>query len=506
RQSDGATAVDENGTTDSYTVQLRTAPTANVTITLNTTNQQVLTSATSLVFTPANWNLPQTVTVSAVDDQLGESGAGLGIVRHTVSSADGNYNNRAVPDLRVAVTDNDLYIFLPNFVAGDTNPFGISGGGSVAAVPVLADLDADGDLDAVIGYDDGSLKYFRNTSGNSDAPNFVLQVGDLGLGTGGSGASPTLGDLDGDGDLDAIVGLTSGALRLLRNTGTATAPAFTLDTTDIGLATADASVRPALVDIDADGDLDLVVGTSVGTLRLHRNTGSASAPQFTLVANNYGPGTIGASARPTFADIDGDGDFDAAIGDQDGVTHLLLNVGTAQDASFQQTFGYGLPSTPNVTFSAAPAFGDIDTDGDVDLLVGNLLGGTRLYLNDSGLDMPALDPIEFTDTPLDDVFAVRTSRARGSGADNQVMTYGLQGGTDNGTTVSLVDPLGTLSLHKTTGVASFSPVGGAINALSGPQSLAYTVTFTDGQSAAVANLEVRFLQIGTTESTGNNNL
>ena len=59
-QSGGTTVVIEGGVTDSYTIQLNTAPTADVIITLDNTNQQITSNVTTLTFTPANWNVAQT--------------------------------------------------------------------------------------------------------------------------------------------------------------------------------------------------------------------------------------------------------------------------------------------------------------------------------------------------------------------------------------------------------------------------------------------------------------
>jgi len=106
-QSGGGTAVAEGGAGDSYPVMLNSAPTANVTITLNTTNGQVNASAATLVFTSTNWNVPQTVTVSATNDTVGE-GAHTGVIGHAVSSADAGYNGLVVAPVRVVITDNDL--------------------------------------------------------------------------------------------------------------------------------------------------------------------------------------------------------------------------------------------------------------------------------------------------------------------------------------------------------------------------------------------------------------
>jgi hypothetical protein len=71
-QSGGATAVTEGGATDTYTVVLDSPPAADVTITLDHTNQQVTSDIGNLIFTPANWNIARTVTVTAVNDTVGE--------------------------------------------------------------------------------------------------------------------------------------------------------------------------------------------------------------------------------------------------------------------------------------------------------------------------------------------------------------------------------------------------------------------------------------------------
>ncbi|MCS6814460.1 MAG: lamin tail domain-containing protein, partial [Cyanobacteria bacterium] len=66
-ESGASTNVTEGGATDTYTLVLRSQPTANVVITLNS-GSQLTTSATTVTFTPGNWNVAQTVTVTAVDD------------------------------------------------------------------------------------------------------------------------------------------------------------------------------------------------------------------------------------------------------------------------------------------------------------------------------------------------------------------------------------------------------------------------------------------------------
>jgi hypothetical protein len=104
-QSGGSTSVVEGGATDTYTAVLNTAPTANVTLTFNPGTQATASSAT-LIFTPANWNTPQTVTVSAVDDALVE-GPHTATITRNAASTDAAYNAIAIASVTVSITDND---------------------------------------------------------------------------------------------------------------------------------------------------------------------------------------------------------------------------------------------------------------------------------------------------------------------------------------------------------------------------------------------------------------
>ncbi|MBW4643463.1 MAG: ExeM/NucH family extracellular endonuclease [Goleter apudmare HA4340-LM2] len=104
-QSGSSTDVTEGGVTDSYTIVLKTEPTADVTINISVDNQ-VTTSSPTLIFTSQNWNIAQTVTVTAVDDTLVE-GTHTSSITHTVSSSDGNYNGVAIANINVNILDND---------------------------------------------------------------------------------------------------------------------------------------------------------------------------------------------------------------------------------------------------------------------------------------------------------------------------------------------------------------------------------------------------------------
>src|SRR5688572_21102937 len=140
-------------------------------------------------------------------------------------------------------------------------------------------------------------------------PIFGAPVSDpFGLTDIGSFASPAFADIDGDGDLDAFVGAKDGDTRFFRNSGSAAAPAFVSEASNFGLTDVGSYATPVFADIDGDGDLDAFVGEGDGNTLFFRNSGSAAAPAFVSEASNFGLTNEDHLASPTFADIDGDGD------------------------------------------------------------------------------------------------------------------------------------------------------------------------------------------------------
>lgn len=105
-ESEGDTRVTEGGSSDSYTIVLSRAPRRNVQVAL-TSDGETLVEPSSITFTRGNWSAAQAIAVSAVDDDVVE-GPHTGVIRHTVSSADGNYDGITVADVLVHITDNDV--------------------------------------------------------------------------------------------------------------------------------------------------------------------------------------------------------------------------------------------------------------------------------------------------------------------------------------------------------------------------------------------------------------
>jgi uncharacterized protein (DUF2141 family) len=242
-------------------------------------------------------------------------------------------------------------------------------------VPVVVDLDGDGDLDVLVGNkieqsDTQNGKLYRLVNdGTTTEPSF-REDGDLEVG-GGYHLVPSFGDLDADGDLDAVIGNWSDALRIYRNDATDGGIELTMiDSTAITL-TRGRNATPALGDVDGDGDLDLFAGEASGTINFWENTGSATRAEFTLVSDEFGDIDIGRRSLPILRDHDGDGDLDLLVGSEGEGIRIWRNVGSRTQPEFVDE---GSLDVPTVTF-AAPAFADLDADGDDDLLLGSQRGG-----------------------------------------------------------------------------------------------------------------------------------
>ena len=282
----------------------------------------------------------------------------------------------------------------PNFspVTDSNNPFdGVDVG--YDAAPSFADLDADGDLDAFVADYYGNINYFQNVT-PAPSYSFTEITGSNnpfdGMDVIGS-AAPTFVDLDADGDLDASVGNINGNIFYFENTGDSSNPNFS-EVTDIyqqpfyAIDVAGNST-PAFVDLDADGDLEAFVGNVYGDIYYYPNTGSSKYPNFNPVplpitdGNNpfYGVDvSVVDYAAPSFADLDGDGDFDAFVGDGYGNINYFENTGDSSNPNFSEATPF---DDIDVGYFTKPSFADLDGDGDLDAFVGDGYGNIKYFQN-----------------------------------------------------------------------------------------------------------------------------
>ncbi len=218
-------------------------------------------------------------------------------------------------------------------------------------------------------------------------------------------AKPALGDLDGDGDLDMVIGTADGKLMYFENQGDAKHPKFRLVNEALSalpmgngpqgdeapaVINVGANAAPVLVDIDGDGDLDLFVGSASGKLFFFRNVGNKFLAVFRLESTDVLGVSFGLNLVPKFADVNGDGLPDLAVGNEAGEVYLLINQGARSGARWCPTeekapteclrFPSKLAQLSGED-NAVPEWVDWNRDGTLDLMVGKNDGTMDFYQN-----------------------------------------------------------------------------------------------------------------------------
>ncbi|MCF6324879.1 MAG: FG-GAP-like repeat-containing protein [Gammaproteobacteria bacterium] len=239
---------------------------------------------------------------------------------------------------------------------------------------VLGDVNGDGALDIVMGnHGEVNRLYLNNGSG-------VFPLNGTAIGSEiDDTTSVSLGDVDGDGDLDLVTGsdnATQTNKRYLNNSD----GVFASSGTPLG-AIDNVTTTTILLDVDGDGDQDLAIANySTGVAnKLYENNGSGNFSTNIRI--------IGVGKRLTNSlvagDVDGDGTIDFISGNEGDANYLHLNsASTFNDSEIV----IGVDDAADVTTSVSLA--DSDNDGYIDLIVGNLNGHTKRYINNGGGGFP----------------------------------------------------------------------------------------------------------------------
>jgi hypothetical protein len=205
---------------------------------------------------------------------------------------------------------------------------------------VVTDLDGDGLLDLLVGNQAGSVYHYEQTTANGTA--FTLITNSFAGIAVASVAAPAITDLDGDGLLDLLVGSGPGAIAHYEQNA-ANSTGFTLRTAQFGnydftpyAINGTVMSSPHVTDLDGNGRLDLVVGTYFAPLLRAEQTAANSTsfgPLTTLVPRNDG------YDAPVSADLDGDGLLDLLIGSTNGDIRYLEQYPTPTITSFTPPSG-----------------------------------------------------------------------------------------------------------------------------------------------------------------------
>ncbi|NCG18974.1 MAG: S8 family serine peptidase [Rhodobacterales bacterium] len=335
-------------------------------------------------------------------DRIERAHEALAVFRLTVEDIDGNVG---VDRMGVWVHQD------PTAVAG----FPLSFGTSLESGPIIADLDGNGAQEILLTASDGQLHVLDHRG--EALPGFPVT-------TNGAGfvGSPALGDLDGDSVAEVVAGDVDGNLWAWRQDGSLH-PGFPVQIDghapeEWGRATAwdqGFAGTPALADIDGDGDVEIVIGALDQRLYVWQGDGSIY-PGYPLLLCQYDDcSQQGARivASPALGDIDNDGDLDCAIGTNEipemgaGVFYII-DLATAQIWPNMPINRPGLLNQSVLPVigeghSTSISLADFDGDGTLELMSNAMLGTSSVVradgteFNDMGWTADALgDASNFT--------------------------------------------------------------------------------------------------------------
>ncbi len=273
-------------------------------------------------------------------------------------------------------------------------------------IPNVTDINCNGLPDLFIGSLDGTVSRYESIGfDQNDIPQFSLitnRFEDIEIvkqfGTMHGANTMTFMDIDGDGDEDIFWGdFFEPSILLLENQGSCKNPIFQGEPQPFPPGNPVQSSgynAPALVDWNLDGDADLLLGVLGGAYNANRTT----AENFYYYEQNPGKFTletkqfleqidVGDESIPAVGDIDGDGDMDLLLANKidpsnlkTSFVYVFENIGSPSSPEFQNTGNLTLPNG----YHYAPELADLNNDGYADLLLGNWKGDVAYYRNNSG--------------------------------------------------------------------------------------------------------------------------
>ncbi|MCB0506855.1 MAG: T9SS type A sorting domain-containing protein [Chitinophagales bacterium] len=262
--------------------------------------------------------------------------------------------------------------------------------------PCFIDVDGDGKSDLLIGSGglrnndnqlNTSLFYYRNT-GTNIAPAFTLtdsnflNIQNLGV----QDIVPAVGDIDNDNDTDIIIGTYDGTILLWENTSSTNTPIYTFkgklkdnNNNDIDVGN---NAAPFLIDLDKNNKTDVVIGERNGNLNFYSGD-YANGNNFTLITDSLGKINIKTNGlplgytAPTIIDLNHDDKLDLILGTYINGLQFYDNI----EDKLNQTFvlSNSTLTDASIGYRSTSTLADINDDGILELIAGNISGGLFLF-------------------------------------------------------------------------------------------------------------------------------
>lgn len=279
----------------------------------------------------------------------------------------GNYGYYTYINNQATFTNSRLFLYLnvgtptaPAFELADSDFVGQSqfAPSDYDFSPSFGDIDGDGDLDLLVGSNVGGVYCYRNTAGPGQPMTFSYDFNPmwLSLDVGGSVSAPLVYDLDGDGLQDLVIGERTGNINFFKNNGSSTDPAYPSNPTLPKIGQIDTRVPQEVVGMSTpaiiqtlDGPI-IVTGAQKGHLEAYYLQG-ASQDTFPAISVSWGNIDEGNRSHPAFADLDNDGTLDMVVGNQRGG----LSLYRTELVNCSVPLSTATPNIPDLSISPNPA-------------------------------------------------------------------------------------------------------------------------------------------------------
>ena len=264
-------------------------------------------------------------------------------------------------------------------------------------MPSFSDIDNDMDMDLFVTVLSGAYGYqlINNFIFYEKQDDFILRTSNF-IKTLDflSDINPAFVDIDNDNDSDLFIGTDfdpstfpwRGKILMFENIGLDqyNQPIWSYANDDLFEDNLGNNLSVDFVDIDSDQDFDAFIGNFNGVVQFHENIGNEFLPEFIFSQNIDGIDLSGYSS-PLLIDIDQDDDFDLLVGNTDGTLFHYDNIGN------EFNFNFNLVSdnfqSIDVGFRSSPYYYDFDNDSDFDLLIGSSNDNLHYYKNNSNNDL-----------------------------------------------------------------------------------------------------------------------